>query len=64
MSRNITEVSPKDKLLRFFTSEKFDIFGAVDYMNRTNRAAVRDFLVNQLYDFKIRDVEFIIPQLW
>ena len=56
--------SKEEHLLCYFTSSKFNLFGVIHYLYTAPNLAIKDYLVNQLYDMKVQDIDFCLPQLW
>jgi Phosphatidylinositol 3- and 4-kinase/PI4KB/PIK1, accessory (PIK) domain len=44
-------------------SAKFDVAGVLGYMHRAKQQAVRSWLVHELYEMRLRDIEMFLPQL-
>jgi len=51
-------------LLNLFKSEFFDIHMTINYLYKYEAQGIQDYLINKLYEEKIRFVDFYLPQFW
>ena len=51
-------------LLRLFQSELFNVHLIINHLLRSKNKGTVDYLVNRLYEEKIEDIDFYLPQLW
>ncbi|CAL8144049.1 unnamed protein product [Orchesella dallaii] len=59
-----TEVSkPKSWLLRFFESQVFNMSYAIGYLFTSKEPGVQQYIVNRMFGFPEREVDFYLPQL-
>ena len=52
-------------LLRMFQSQYFTVSMLILYLKKYfNNKGIHDYLINRLYSFQDKDLEFYLPQLW
>ncbi|ODM94358.1 Phosphatidylinositol 4-kinase beta [Orchesella cincta] len=60
----IMEVSkPKSWLLRFFESQVFNMSYAIGYLFTSKEPGVQQYIVNRMFGFPEKEVDFYLPQL-